>query len=524
MSDASTVITVPACGTGTGSIQLVEEFICARVLDGVHFDFDFSFIRPEAKPVIREIVDDINGDPERQVLVIGHTDRVGSDRYNQGLSRRRARSVFAYIVGDVDGWMDLLRTMLDSQGNDTTPRSGSGQSADRWQTREIQYMLNFMRQPSTSAPYYNGAIDNVFGPGTQAALDAFRADNGLPPGGGAGPRIAGVDEDTWRKLFERYIALDAIQVDRGRFLDPALLGCGENFPRIETRPPGTQGQDRADADARLETNRRVEFLLIPPRLVPAQLTCEAIYNNPASPVVVCPGDPQPITVTLRFLASDGNRPPVDEQGATVQLTVNITIQGGATLQRVTDAQGKIVLADAGITQGDYRVSVQPGAQNFGLVLRDHSLGQVRGAEVLLHLTQSTVVDLIAVPVAARLNFVEDAAPFDQTIDTLPDPLTAATPITFRLAGNIRGVSGDRVVVRLSSFLLRGPASGVPGQGGGPGGGVVTPPTPLEFVDASDTPLTQVDIGRRFKLRITNDEVVGDEIVVMVSSQALRRGS
>src|SRR5436853_4669383 len=144
MSDASTVITVPACGTGTGSIQLVEEFICARVLDGVHFDFDFSFIRPEAKPVIREIVDDVNGDPERQVLVIGHTDRVGSDRYNQGLSRRRARSVFAYIVGDVDGWMDLLRTMLDSQGNDTTPRSGSGQSADRWQTREIQYMLNFM--------------------------------------------------------------------------------------------------------------------------------------------------------------------------------------------------------------------------------------------------------------------------------------------------------------------------------------------------------------------------------------------
>ena len=37
-----------------------------KILDGVHFDFDYTFIRPEAKPIIREIVDDVNEDAQRQ--------------------------------------------------------------------------------------------------------------------------------------------------------------------------------------------------------------------------------------------------------------------------------------------------------------------------------------------------------------------------------------------------------------------------------------------------------------------------
>lgn len=522
--EGSTLVTVPACGTGTGTIRLIDEVICARILDGVHFDFDFSFVRPEAKPIIREIVDGINGDPARQVLIIGHTDRSGSSRYNDGLSRRRARTVFSYVTNDVQGWMDLLGQMLDANGNDATPRVEGGQSADRWQTRELEYMLNYIHRPSTGQRYYDGPIDNIAGPTFQAALRDFRTDNGLPPGGGPARRRAGVDEDTWQALITKYIALDAISVVAGRFLDPAQLGCGENFPRIETRPPGTEGQDRQDADARLETNRRVEFLLVPPSKVPSPLTCENIYRNPNSPVVVCPSDPRPITVTLRFVAGDSNHPPQDRAGRTIPLTVNITAQGGATFQRTTDDQGKVVLSDLGTVQGDYRVSV---VGNFGLALRDHSLGEVRGAEVLLHLTRSTVVEIMVTAVPAKLTFVENAAPFDQVVETLANPLTSATPIEFRLVADVDGVTGDTVVVRLSSFLRRGPASGVPGEpgglGGGPGGGIVTPPTPLEFVDANDVPLTGVDLNQRFRLRFDSDEVVGDEITVQVSGHWLRSG-
>jgi hypothetical protein len=41
----------------------------------------------------------LNSYPTRTVLIEGYTDSVGSDDYNQGLSRRRAESVQAYLVG-----------------------------------------------------------------------------------------------------------------------------------------------------------------------------------------------------------------------------------------------------------------------------------------------------------------------------------------------------------------------------------------------------------------------------------------
>src|SRR5262249_53734224 len=149
-------------------------------------------------------------------------------------------------------------------------------------------------------------------------------------------------------LFEKYIQLDALSIDTSRFLTPERLGCGEHFPRIETRTPGTESQDLRDADARLETNRRVEFLLIPPALVPNPVTCEVIYGNPDRPIVRCPTNPQPITITLHFTAVDSKQPLKDKDGKVIPLTVNITITGGATVQRITDDQGKIVLNDPGI--------------------------------------------------------------------------------------------------------------------------------------------------------------------------------
>jgi hypothetical protein len=509
--DASTLITVPTRATGSGTIRLVEEVICARVLDGVHFDFDFTFVRPEAKPIIREIVDDVNRDTRVKVLVAGHTDRVGSSAYNQGLSDRRARSVFGYITNQTGIWMDLLRTML-STGGATVPRTGSGQSADRWQVREFQYILGYLRSSVNGEHFYSGPLDNIAGSGTQAALNSFRSENGLPPGGDTSPKWAGVDESTWEMLFQRYIQVDAAQVDPARFLTPSMLGCGESFPRIETRPKGTESQERQDANARLETNRRVEFLLVPPALVPSQVTCESIYKNPDSPIVACPGNPQPITVTLHFVRAEDNKKPM------AGLVVTITGQGGASKQATTDAQGKIVLADNDTTQGDFRVSA---VGNFGLALRDKSQGQVRGAEVLLHLTRSTTVEILVASVPVRLNFVQNQGNFDQLLDTLANPLDGG-PVEFKLAANVDDVVGDTITVLLSSFLLRGPASPVPGQPGG-GGGIATPPTPLEFVDLSDVVLTETALNTRFKLRLDSSEVTGETVTVMLSSHWFRKG-
>ncbi|MDR0770695.1 MAG: OmpA family protein [Burkholderiales bacterium] len=64
------------------------------------FDFDKSVLKPEGRAAIdREIIAKL---PElakiELVLVTGHTDRIGSSAYNQGLSERRAETIRAYLV------------------------------------------------------------------------------------------------------------------------------------------------------------------------------------------------------------------------------------------------------------------------------------------------------------------------------------------------------------------------------------------------------------------------------------------
>ena len=128
------------------------------------------------------------------------------------------------------------------------------------------------------------------------------------------------------------------------------------------------------------------------------------------------------------------------------------------------------------------------------------------------LTQVFTGLVTAVPV--RLNFVENTASPETPLETLDDPNASLGPVEFRLAADIDGVTGD-TVVDLASFLLRGPSSAVPGPGGG-GGGIVTPPTPLEFVDRFDVPLSNANLNQRFRLRFDSSDIVGDEVTVLLS--------
>jgi OOP family OmpA-OmpF porin len=67
-------------------------------LQGVHFDFDKSTLRPEAMVILNEAAALLNKHERVVVEVAGHTDSTGSDAYNQGLSERRANAVRDYLV------------------------------------------------------------------------------------------------------------------------------------------------------------------------------------------------------------------------------------------------------------------------------------------------------------------------------------------------------------------------------------------------------------------------------------------
>ena len=63
------------------------------------FDFNKATLKPEGKAALNSIVDSLMTLRTVEVMaVIGYTDRIGSDKYNLALSKRRAEAVKAYLV------------------------------------------------------------------------------------------------------------------------------------------------------------------------------------------------------------------------------------------------------------------------------------------------------------------------------------------------------------------------------------------------------------------------------------------
>src|SRR5450755_2782834 len=63
-----------------------------------HFDFDKAVLKPEGRAKLDDLVGKLKAVNLEVVIVIGHTDSIGSDAYNKKLSLRRAGAVKAYLV------------------------------------------------------------------------------------------------------------------------------------------------------------------------------------------------------------------------------------------------------------------------------------------------------------------------------------------------------------------------------------------------------------------------------------------
>jgi len=66
----------------------------------VLFNFNKATLKPEGQQALDQMYSQLsNLDPkDGSVVVLGYTDRIGSDAYNQGLSEKRAQSVVDYLV------------------------------------------------------------------------------------------------------------------------------------------------------------------------------------------------------------------------------------------------------------------------------------------------------------------------------------------------------------------------------------------------------------------------------------------
>jgi len=69
-----------------------------RRLDDVLFTSGRADPKASAASTFDRVVAILNQNPERNVVIEGHTDNIGSDDYNLGLSQRRADSVKSFLT------------------------------------------------------------------------------------------------------------------------------------------------------------------------------------------------------------------------------------------------------------------------------------------------------------------------------------------------------------------------------------------------------------------------------------------
>ena len=79
------------------TVERVGEGIQVTFASGLLFDFDSDIIRGDARSNLDALAANLHKYDDRDLLIVGHTDAVGSSEYNEDLSIRRAEAAARYI-------------------------------------------------------------------------------------------------------------------------------------------------------------------------------------------------------------------------------------------------------------------------------------------------------------------------------------------------------------------------------------------------------------------------------------------
>jgi len=81
------------------ALDPIEDVEYLAEINNIYFDFDKSNIRPDAANELDKLVDLMtNKYPDLVIKIGSHTDKRGTDEYNEGLAKRRAQSTYDYLV------------------------------------------------------------------------------------------------------------------------------------------------------------------------------------------------------------------------------------------------------------------------------------------------------------------------------------------------------------------------------------------------------------------------------------------
>jgi outer membrane protein OmpA-like peptidoglycan-associated protein len=79
------------------TVERVGEGIDVTFASGILFPFNSTDILPAGRSNLQELANSLQKYPNSDILIVGHTDSVGTDAYNLDLSQRRAQAASAYL-------------------------------------------------------------------------------------------------------------------------------------------------------------------------------------------------------------------------------------------------------------------------------------------------------------------------------------------------------------------------------------------------------------------------------------------
>ncbi len=119
------------------TVERVGEGIQVTFASGLLYDFDSDAIRPEAGVNLRALAASLDRYPNTDLVIIGHTDQLGSSAYNQSLSERRATSAASYLMAQgVNGGRIITRGLGESE-----PKASNETEAGRQANRRVEVAI-----------------------------------------------------------------------------------------------------------------------------------------------------------------------------------------------------------------------------------------------------------------------------------------------------------------------------------------------------------------------------------------------
>jgi outer membrane protein OmpA-like peptidoglycan-associated protein len=119
------------------TIQRVGEGIAVTFPSGILFPFNSTEILPAGRDNLRQLASSLEQYPNSDILIVGHTDSVGTDAYNMDLSQRRALAASAYLQS-----LNVPASRLQTQGKgESEPISSNDTDDGRQRNRRVEVAI-----------------------------------------------------------------------------------------------------------------------------------------------------------------------------------------------------------------------------------------------------------------------------------------------------------------------------------------------------------------------------------------------